>query len=230
MAIALDANLGVNDFLTGSSRTLTTTSAAAALSRVILFASYFAVTPISATTFGGAAATLDKRTLNGSDVFDIWSLYMVSGLASGSSITVTGGAGGGLLMGAASFTGLDVGGADTSSSATGTGASWSSGSATSSVSDSLYVGGSGSENATSHTNVAVSGIELHDRYRAADGQGFATGYKILTASASDAITGTFSNAGSTSNTGALVVYKTLAASTAAPDGIYRYGRIRSPRF
>lgn len=223
MAIAFDANIGVNDFLTSTTHTLVTTAAAAANTRIVVLISYFGTGSVTtACSIGGTAAALDKHATNGSDFFDIWSAHLAAGLASGSNITVTGGQGGGFLIGAASFTGIQstAGYLDTVGAANGSGASWSSGAATASVASSLYVGGSGSENATAHTSVAVSGTELHDRYRVADGQGFATGYKILSSIASDAITGTFSNAGSTANTGGLAVYKDAAAGAAAPPYLY----------
>jgi hypothetical protein len=227
LAIAFDANLGATDgTLAGVTLlTLTTSAAAAAASRVVVFISYFdTVNNVSSVSVGGNAAALDKHVANGSDKFDIWSVHLAGGLASSSTIQInvasTSG-GGGTLIGAASFTGVATSGAlVTTNSATGAGASWSSGAATNTGQpDAVYAGGSGNEDPTATpTSTATSGTEIHDRYRATDQQGFATGYKIVSTVASDVITGTFSNAGSTANTGGLAIYAAAASSsaTAAP--------------
>jgi hypothetical protein len=216
-----DANLGDTDNTTNTitTVTLTTIAAAAANTKVIVLISYFEATAnlVSGVTVGGAAAAKDKTVSNGSDRFDIWSVDKAAGMASSSSIVATwpvGRAGGGVLMGAVSFTGLTT--LVTTNSATGTGANWSSGAATNTgQADALYVGGTGTEDITSHTSTATSGTEIHDRYRAADQQGFATGYKIVAVVASDSITGTLSNSSSTANTGALAIYAAAASATTA---------------
>jgi hypothetical protein len=215
MAIALDANLLVTDLNTGGITPITvnTTSAAAANTKVVVLISFFEGTAnlITAMTIGGTAAALDKRNSNGSDRFDIWSADKAAGMASASAITMTmaGNTGGGMLIGVHSFTGLATSGSVvTTSSATSTATAWSSGSATNTgFANALYIGGSGNEDGTNPTtSTATSGTEIHDRYRAADGQGFATGYKIVSTVASDSIAGNWSNAASTANTGALVIY------------------------
>jgi hypothetical protein len=220
MAIAFDANLGSADFAAAgaNTRVLTTAAAAASNSRIVVFVSYFSSSSVTGVS-DGTAYTKDKALVNGSDKFEIWSRNATSGLASASSITATFGATitGGTLMGAVSFTGIDTTTpVDATASATGTGANWSSGSVTNISANAVFVGGAGNEDVTNPTtSTATNGTEIHDRYRAADQQGFATGYLIVSTAASRAITGTFSNSASTANTGALVVYA-AAAGAAAP--------------
>jgi hypothetical protein len=159
----------------------------------------------------GGTYTLDKPTTNGSDKFSIYSRHAASGLALGSVITVTfsGNPAGGFLIGAASFTGIDSTGSavDTTGSTTGTGTSWSSGAATNALADALFVGGSGNEAvATTVPYTAGTGTKVHDRYRAADGQGFAPRTRSLRTVAARSVGGTWAST-STANTGALVIYK-----------------------
>jgi hypothetical protein len=58
------------------------------------------------------------------------------------------------------------------------------------------------------------------------GQGLATGYKIVSTVASDSITGNWSNADSTANTGALMIYKAAAVALPSPTGFIPH---RMPR-
>lgn len=220
MAAAFDANLLVTDTNTGGITPITfnTTAVAAANTKVIVLASYFEATAnlITAMTIGGTAAALDTRKSNGSDRFDIWSADKAAGMASASAIQLTmpSNTGGGLLLGAVSFTGLATGAGSvvTISSAASTGTSWSSGSATNTgFADALFIGGSGNEAvATTVPWAVVSGTKIHDRYRTADGQGFSTGYTIASSVASRSISGTWAST-STANTGALVIYAALQA-------------------
>jgi hypothetical protein len=219
MAVALDQNLGSNDANTSTTLVITTSAAAAANTQIVTLWSFWNVNAGAVLTGvnDGSAYTLDKRVTNGNDKFEIWSRYAAAGLAPSSSITATLGTvtgTGGILGGAASFTGvLSSGSVDTTSSATGTGTSWSSGAATNAQADSVYVGGSGNEDPTAGTSsTATNGTEIHDRYRATDGQGIATGYKVVSTIASDSVTGNWSNANSTVNTGGLVIYKAAAAA------------------
>jgi hypothetical protein len=229
VAIALDATLLTTDMNTGgiSPISVNTTAVAAANTKVIVLMSYFELSAnlITAMTIGGTAAALDKRNSNGSDRFDIWSADKPAGMATASAIVLTmaSNTGGGLLIAALSFTGLvTAGSVVTTSSATSTGTAWSSGSATNTgFAVALFIGGSGNEDPTNPTtSTATSGTELPpDRYRAADGQGISTGYKIVGTVAADAITGNWSNAASTANTGALVIYAGTggAAPAVIPD-------------
>jgi hypothetical protein len=215
VAIALDATLLTTDMNTGgiSPISVNTTAVAAANTKVIVLMSYFELSAnlITAMTIGGTAAALDKRNSNGSDRFDIWSADKPAGMATASAIVLTmaSNTGGGLLIAALSFTGLvTAGSVVTTSSATSTGTAWSSGSATNTgFAVALFIGGSGNE-------TPVNGTELHDRWRAADGQGFATGYTIASTVAAGSISGTFTTS-STATTGALVIYAGTGAAAPA---------------
>lgn len=230
MPIAFNADLGATDSPAAGSVTLTTTASAAAAARVVVIVSYFrgVNTGLSGVTIGGTAAVLDKRAPNGSDYLEIWSAHIAAGLASSSSIicNMNGSANlGGILVGAASFTGIDTSAApvDTTTSANSTGTGWASGSATNTAADALFFGGSGNEAvATTVPFTAVNGAKIHDRWRSADGQGFGTGYTIAATIASRSISGTWAST-STANTGALVIYKASGASTPAarPPGSRR---------
>jgi hypothetical protein len=221
MAIAFDAALGANDVTAVSSINLTTTAAVAANARVVVFVSWFSSLgrTVTGVTIGGTAATQDKHATNGSDFYDIWSAHIPGGLASGSTITATfsGSVAGGMLIGAGSFTGVASSGAlVTTGAVNGSAAGWSSGAATNTgFADAVYAGGSGAENAVSATSTPVSGSEINDRYDTTDQQGIVSGYKIVSTVASDSVTGTFTNASSTANTGALAIYA-AAGGTAAP--------------
>lgn len=225
MSIVFDKDLGtksVNGNTNGTPVVLTTTATAAANTRIFVLVSWFTpssqtITGITAT--GGLTFAVDKAVINGSDRFSIWSVDCPGGLASGSSISVAFSSSvslGGVLIGAMSFTGVGV--SDTTSSATGTGTAWSSGTATNAQADSVYIGGSGSEDITNPTtSTPTSGTEVHDIYWVTDQQGMTSGYKIVSTIASDAITGNLSNANSTANTGALVIYKAASVSVSAPN-------------
>lgn len=216
MTVVFDANLGSFDATAAgtSSQSFLTTAAGAANARVVVIASYFnnGGQSISAVSVGGVACVQDKKTTNGSDFLDVWSCHHTAATTIGSSVafTFTGSSGwGGFLAGAVSFTGiLSTGALVTTASATSTGTAWSSGSATNTgASDALYVGGSGNEDPTAATtSTATNGTEIHDRYRTADQQGLVTGYQIVSSVAARAITGNWSNAASTANTGALAIY------------------------
>jgi hypothetical protein len=222
VAIAFDADLGATDSPAAGSVTLTTTAAAASVARVVVIISYFRSvnTGLSGVTIGGTAAALDKRAPNGSDYLEIWSAHIAAGLASSSSIVcnMNGSANlGGILVAAASFTGIDTSGTpvDTTTSSNSTGTGWSSGAATNTAADALFFGGSGNEAvATTVPWTAVNGTKIHDRWRSADQQGFASGYTIAASVASRSISGTFAST-STANTGALVIYKASGAASSA---------------
>jgi hypothetical protein len=222
VAIALDNNLGSNNVGAVTSFSVTTTATAAANTFIVFMLSYFHAGALSTVVSDpGGSYTMDKRTSNGSDFFEIFSRQAVAGLASGSVISITwgGGSAGGFLGGAASFTGVATSGAlVTSGSGTGSGASWSSGAATNTgQADALFIGGAGNEDPTAGTSsTATSGTEIHDAYNATAQQGFATGFKVVSTVASDSITGTFSNVNSTANTGALAIYAAAAGATASP--------------
>jgi hypothetical protein len=96
---------------------------------------------------------------------------------------------------------------------------WSSGSATNTgQADAVYVGGAGNEDATNPTTSRCVGHRGSRLLPRAHGQGLATGYEIVSTVASDSITGNWSNAGSTANTGALMIYKAAAVALPSTTG------------
>lgn len=217
MTITRDAALGSNSVNGPASVTITTAAAAAAGSRVVVVSSYFQNTPFSnpTCTVGGTAATLEKIVSNGLERFAVFWRDVAGGLASGSSIVVTeqgAGGGGGLLATACSYLGIT--GVDTTSSATGTGTSHSSGSATNAVADSLFVGGAGNETAASTTSSPTNGTERFDIWNAAAGQGMTMLDLISTSIGAQALTGTWSTS-STATTGALVIFSGTAGGGGA---------------
>jgi hypothetical protein len=220
VAVAFDADLGSTDGAGGAplARTLVTGAPAAAGSRIILLVSWFGTQTLN-TVSDGSAYAQDKLVPNGSERFAIWSRAAPAGLASGSTLTLTWSASpsGAVLIAAMSFTG--VSGVDgVNGSATGSGSSWSSGSAAPTVPGALLVGGAGTEDPTAGTSsTPVNGAEVHDRYRAADGQGIVSGYVIQTSIVTEAITGTWSNAGATANTGGLAIYTPTAGAADATN-------------
>ena len=220
MAILPDANLGATDSATATSISLTTTAAAAAAARVVVFVSYFtnSAATISGVTVAGTACARDKRATNGSDILEIWSCHRAATTPSASTVTASfsNSPGGGILLSAASFTGiLQTGYLDGTSNANTTAASWNSGSASNVTTEALFIGGCGTEDPTNPTtSTAVNGTELHDRYRVADQQGIVTGYRIETTVASRNVSGTLSNSASTANTGALAIYGSAGAPAA----------------
>src|SRR5206468_10553892 len=104
--LGLDHDLGSGHW-SGTGGSLTTTTAASSATRVVVTVSYWTgSTNVGSVKVGGASATLDKRSSSassggGTDVYEIWSIPEVSGLASGSTITASLPSGvGGILMGA----------------------------------------------------------------------------------------------------------------------------------
>jgi hypothetical protein len=219
--LGLDHNLGSNhtDFVSSSGTlNLTTTAAASSASRVVVTISYWTSNAkVSSVTVGGAAAHLDKQTINpnGQDVYEIWSIPEASGLASGSTITANFGAGtGGTLMGAMSINGVDMtngGGVASTASATGSGTSFSSGTVTSP--GGIVVGGVGNETTASTTASLTTGTKAHDVWDASAQQGFVDGYNIGGIS----ISGNFSTS-STATTGAAVAYSAASSNTGPKTG------------
>lgn len=211
MAITFDKSLG--SATAGPS--FTTTNAAAANALVVVCFSFFDNTSVGtpSCTVGGTTATLDKQNTNSLDVFCIFSLVLSgSGLASGSTIscTVTGGGGlGGNLLTACSYLGTT--GLDTTASNTTTGTSFSSGSATNSVADALFVGGAGNETTvTSVGGTNTNGTSRFDIWNSGQQQGMRMLDLIASSIGAQALTGTWASS-STATTGALAIYKGTAS-------------------
>jgi hypothetical protein len=218
MAPALDQVLGQNLATSGTTVTVTTTAAAAAGSKIFACFSWWNSGVATLTVAGGGLTWSSRVQVNGGggDRYAIWSADAPAGLASGSTITSTiGVGGGGQFLNVVSYTGLATGTtADATNTATGTGASWSSGSATNISADALFIGGAGVEATTSTTSTPTAGTEIagSDVYSATAQQGTAAGYTIAATVAARAITGTWVGGTSTANTGAIVVFPAAAGA------------------
>jgi hypothetical protein len=205
MAIALDANLSsppVYASPAASSVSLTTTATAAAGSKIIVFASCFdalgalADVGISASA-GGLTWGLDLMSANGDDWIFVWSADAPSGLPSGTVITMDFFNGvssptnvNARVMAAVSFVGLASGLATlASSSAVGT-TSWSGGSITTVVADSLLIGFGMVDGAQTAFTPAAGYTEIHDWIGATDNESWESIYRIASA------TGTYTAGGS----------------------------------
>jgi hypothetical protein len=207
-SIGFDHNLGSGNW-NGNGGSFTTTAAASSATRVVVTITYWdgGLNTVSAVTIGGANATLDKRSTNGSDFYEIWSIPEPSGLASGSTITASlpGGVGG-VLMGAISLSGVDLtdgGGVASTASASGSGTNFASGTVTSP--GGIVVGGAGNETTSSTTATLTTGTKVHDAWNSGSQQGFTDGYII----GGTNIAGSFST-NSTATTGAAVAYKAIS--------------------
>jgi hypothetical protein len=219
VAITLDKALGSasggSTAGTAGSRVITTAATAAAASRIVVCVSWFDSGSGVFTVSDGTAYTKDLQFDNGSDHYAIFSRVLVGSLASGSSITLSwtsGISGGGILVAACSYLGTT--GVDTTSHATATGTGFSSGAASNSIADALFVGGAGSE-ATASTvgGTNTSGTSRFDIYDSSDGQGLRMLDLIASSIASRALTGTWGHT-SSPTTGALVIYKGTASAAA----------------
>lgn len=212
MATTLDQSLGLYN---GSAQnpSFVTTAAAAANTLIVVCMSYWNSSGVcTGVTIGGTPAAQHKVSDSGSDYYEVWALFVAGGLASGSTIAMTFSTQGDQkFIAAASFTGVPSGySVVTTGGATGgSGAAWTSGAATNTgQADALYAGGAGCEDSTNPTNSTpdTGTLELYDTYNATALQGWTMCYKVVSTVASDALTGDWSNANSTVNTGALVIY------------------------
>jgi hypothetical protein len=213
---AFDQDLGSTSGNIVTSLTITTPTAAASSTRVVVAVSYWTDegVRVSSVTAGGAAATQDLQVVNsdGDDIYEQWSVPEPSGLAAGSQIVVNfdGPTGGGALAAAMSISGVDLtnggGVAGTGSSNSQSGEDWTSGSA--SPVGGIVVGGAGNETATSTTATVTTGTKVDDLWNSASQQGLVTGYSV----GATGIAGTFSTS-SSATTGGVVAY---AASGTAP--------------
>lgn len=215
MAITFDRTLG-SSTNNGPFASFTTSGATASNARVVVVMSWFQTTPGTAScTIGGTAATLDKQFNNGSDCVAILSLVVSGVLASGSTIapSISGTANGGTIAAACSYnatTSVDTTGTNTGT----TSASWSTGSLTCALADSLYVGVAGTDGSmTSESSTPTNGNERFDIFFAAVNQGAVMQDLIVSAVGSNAITGTWgTTTGLTTQTMGVVIYKGTASA------------------
>jgi hypothetical protein len=215
VAITRDQALGSNHN-NGVTATVTTGAIVAAGSRIVVCVSLFATGFTSLTVSdSGGSYTQDKLVTNGSDRFLIFSRVLVGSLASGQVITptFTGSGLGGFLITACSYLGTTA--LDTTTSNTTTGTGFSSGSASNSIADALFVGGAGNETATTSVGgTNTNGTSRFDIWDSGAQQGMRMLDQIAASVGAQALTGTWAST-STAATGALAIYKGTAATTAA---------------
>jgi hypothetical protein len=194
MAVAVDqASLGTAA-ANATSATITTTNAVAALAHVIVLLGMWRTDPPPANTVtvAGNAATQAHTIVSGALRLGLFYYYAAAGLASSSAIVGTGQAGSnGILMCAASYTGIDTTGTVTGFNATAAAtAAYSSGNVSASAGDALIGGcwGDGAQRTSTPTGPAV---ERSDFNTATTGQSVTLVDK-LSMSATDALAGTWS--------------------------------------
>jgi hypothetical protein len=211
-SIAFDKNLGTHpENAGGANIKLTTTAAAAAHSRVIVFVDWNnASRTLTSVSGGGLTWAVDRQVKDTSNYHAaIASADAPSGLPSGTVITASFSAGTthGLIA-AASFTGIaPTSAVDVANSATQSGvAAWSAGVTTTNAND-LVVGFSTIDANATSTPTAPN-TELHD-FGDANYFGWATSaYRIESSVGAKTVNGTWSRAtGSTANSTVVVAYK-----------------------
>lgn len=214
MAITLDQSLGSNhaNLVSAGTVVITTGATASAGSRIVVVASWFDTGTGAVSVSDGTAYTQDKRFDNGSDHIAVFSRVLVGSLASGSSITLTVGAGmngGGFLLGACSYLGTTS--VDTTATNATTGTGFSSGSVANTIADALFVGGAGNETTvTSVGGTNTNGTSRFDIWESAAQQGMRMLDKIASSIGAQALTGTWASS-STATSGTLVIYKGAVA-------------------
>ena len=231
MAIALDTSLGTVGGRTGTSWVLTT-SAAAAVGRIILGVSWFTSTiTVSSVSGGGLTWVIDKQSATDSgEMLAFVSADAPSGLASSTAITVTPSASLGNTSGiitAGSFIGLETGasgyltGTPPAPDTTFSGSTWTSPNITTADADALIYAISANDGVTPFSSTATTGTELHDHHDSTATQTQTTVYRIVSS------TGTYNCAGTWSGTlgenrRGTVAYKAsvTAPPTDAPEKIH----------
>jgi hypothetical protein len=217
MTITFDQPLGSGNSTNATTVAITTTQTAAAGSRIVVCASWFDSLSRTITSVSdGTAYTADHALFaNGNDKFAIYSRALVGSLASGSTITLTFSASlsGTALLVACSYLGTT--GLDTTATNTTTGTGFSSGAASNSVADALFVGGAGNETATTSVGgTNTNGTSRFDIWNSGAQQGMRMLDVIASSIGSQALTGTWASS-STATTGTLVIYKGTAGGAAA---------------
>lgn len=216
MAIAFDANLGTNGptALGATTIVLTTIAAAANGSTIVVCVGCWDTLdmPLSVTDSAGNVYQMDVLARSSSEANEqgaIFSAYAPSGLASGGTITATY-SGSAEYRGicAASFTGLPASGQRVNASiATNqtAAAAWNSGSLITDVADCLVFGFAHKADDFRSTPDADV-IEIHDFGAAAEVDALTTAYKIVSATGTYDISGTFAGAGTHGGVNLAVAY------------------------
>jgi hypothetical protein len=197
---------------------LTTSAAASAGARIVVVAANRnnLTVPSSARDGAGNAYTRHALISNGSERLAIFSAHAAGGLAAGSPITVTwSGNSAYTRVMAASFTGVAATGAVdqvNTVALSGGGATWTTGSVTTTVAETLLFGAAGiSADRTSTPD--ADWTELHDVHRAAASEGTTTVYRTVSSTGTYSASGTWTGGGI--RTGAIVAFKAATAGGAA---------------
>lgn len=195
---------------------LTTSAAASAGARIVVVAANWnsATVPSSATDRAGNAYTRHALISNGNERLAIFSAHAAGGLAAGSPITVTwSGNSAYTRVMATSFTGVAATNAVdqvNTLALSGGGATWTTGSVTTTVAETLLFGAAGiAGDRTSTPN--ADWAELHDVHGAASSEGTTTVYRTLSSTGTYSATGTWSGGGT--RTGAIVAFKAATAGS-----------------
>lgn len=224
MAIGTPTGLGTNTATAGTTVTLTTSATAPSGSLIILTYGWgtAAGSPGTISTVSGGGLTwvtdVSQAFSGGADWgYAVISAQAPSGLASGTAITITisfsafGHLVAGLYCtGLATSTPKDISDGQGQASAT----AWDTTATTTTVADTLVIGGSVTDG--TKTNTPSGGAtELYDFQYATEAWALCTEYKILSATASTSLTGTWSG-GAANCTSAFAAYK---ADTTAVAGL-----------
>jgi hypothetical protein len=230
MAVSLDQPLGTNAAAGSATITLTTAATVASLATILLVCGrYNAGTPTATLSAagGGLTWTQDHTLTSGNVRTSVFSAPAPAGLPSGTVITVSQSLGtGDMLVGAGSFLGVGALSAF-NALASGAGTAWATGTVAAASGDFLFGGAFGDGLAGTSTPTSPA-VELLDANSAGQTETITAAYKLSVAG-SDSIAGTWS--GSLSSVGVGVSYTpSVGGAPAPPDGVYRYSRMRSPRF
>jgi hypothetical protein len=217
MAATFDANLGNVAPATGATATLTTSSAAAAGSTVVIATGGSGTVTVTGIDVGGTAATFARGQTNTGRA-ELWFAYMPAGLASSSAIVVTFSASMTRpAVAAISFLGFTSAVAvnQTTSASQFNATAWSSGAtATTTIADAAVVGLGWITGVGSTSTPEGTYTEAHDFQ---GGSGLATMtviYKTVAATAAYTASGTWLAAAGADNVSLVAVF----ASPAVPPG------------
>lgn len=164
MAVTVDASLGQGNATGAATFNFNTAATVAAGAHIILVCGAFRSGAQTFTVSGGSLTwTEDKTVVNGSVRFSVFRAPAPSGLASGTTLTVSLGSGSNdMIAGAVSYAGIDTSGTVvTSASSTGSGTAWSSTSAAAASGNAL-IGGAfedGTVTSSTPTSPAVEEFE-----------------------------------------------------------------------
>jgi hypothetical protein len=200
VAVTLDTSLGTGNQAAGTSVTLTTSAAAAAGSMVVIgVASFIGAVPAhSVTAAGGLTWATAHTSTSGSLRGSLFYAFAPTGLASGTTLTVSAGSAGDWLIGGGSWLGIDTSGTLAAAltglnAAAAATAAWATGTIAAGAGNLMvsvtFEDGSGT--ATSTTTSPA--LELLDFNNAGQSEALTMGYK-LNSSASDSIAGLWSAA------------------------------------